>query len=59
MDGVLLNTHNYLSDNKYLNVQYQTNVPTTIQVSSSYYDGNKNLIYKILPGLVDPDLTFA
>ena len=59
LDGVLLGTNNFLTENKYLNVQYQTNVPTTIHVSSSYYDDSPDLTYKILPGEVDPDKTFA
>ena len=56
-DGYELVTNNYVSDNKYLNVQYKTTKPTTIKLTSSYFSGTYS--YKIHSGDIYPKKTTA
>ena len=56
-DSFTLTTNNYLTDKKYLNVQYGTSLPTTIQVTSNYF--SETYTYKIGPGPIDADHSYA
>ena len=57
VEGYLITTNNYVSDNQYLNVQYGCKKVTTMKVTSKY---NPNAYqYKLWSGPIDPDKSYA
>ena len=57
VEGVPLTTNNYVSDSKYLNVQYQSTLATTVKVSSSYF--NETYTYRIGSSDIDQSKSWA
>ena len=56
-DGFTLTTNNYLSESKYVCVQYGSTLPTTVQVTSNYF--SETYTYKIGTGPIDADHSYA
>ena len=57
VEGYELGSNNFITDNQYLNVQYQSTKPTTIKVTSNYY--NETYTYSLFAGETDPEKTYA
>ena len=57
VEGYNLSTNNWVSDNKYLNVQYGSTKVTTIKLTPKY-NGN-TYTYKLWSGPIDPEHSYA
>ena len=59
VEGYKLTTNNYVSDGKFLNVQYGCKNVTTIKVTCNNNLNNNTYKYKLWSGPVDPDKSYA
>ena len=59
VEGFPLTTNNWVSDGKFLNVQYGCKNVTTIKLTLNYNLNNNTYIYKLWSGPIDPDQSYA
>jgi len=57
LEGVSLTSNNYVSENKYLIVQYKTTISTNVKVTSQYF--SETYSYRIKSGPIDLENTYA
>ena len=57
LEGVSLTANNYVSENKYLIVQYKTTISTNVKVTSQYF--SETYSYRIKSGPIDLENTYA
>ena len=58
-EGYDLTTNNWVSDGKYLNVQYGSKKVTTIKLTCNYNLNPNTYRYKLWAGPIDPDQSYA